>query len=118
MPQSRKNALAMGVTALIAFPFGYAIAGAEDNPEPPPPEVLPLEEPTGSNEPKPSNPEGKNFVGEGQPNEQSLARCQKEERPEWCDVILAMAEGAIEPGYYTDAELSAALRAAGYSGGF
>jgi hypothetical protein len=56
-----------------------------------------------------------NTIGSAPPPENFVQECRADLKAEGdCGIVLAMAEGKLAPGSYTDKELQAAVRAAGY----
>jgi hypothetical protein len=61
------------------------------------------------------NPNGDNVIGSGvDPAFVQECRANPHVDENWCGIELAKADGKLAPGRYTDAELQAAVRAAGY----
>lgn len=59
-----------------------------------------------------------NVIGSAPPPERLLAVCRADASAEpSCGVALAMADGKLKPGRYSDAELRAAVERAGYEWG-
>jgi hypothetical protein len=55
-----------------------------------------------------------NSISSAPPPEQLIQACRADPKAHDCGVVLAMVDGKLAPGSYTDEELQAAVRAAGY----
>lgn len=106
----RKSTWLAAACCLVAIPAGVAVA-----------EILDAENATPiSTEERdrlfPPPKDGSNVIGSSLPSPQDVAECRKllasgksDYRTDLCEIKVAMAEGRLAPGEYSDAELQAAL---------
>jgi hypothetical protein len=54
------------------------------------------------------------MIGSAPPPDQLIEQCRANPNGDVCGVVLAMADGKLAPGQYSDQELEAEVKAAGY----
>lgn len=116
----RGRVMLAAIAALAGIPGGYALAQSEEgsSQEESPLSAAEAFEQGFTPEPAPKGPDaipdGMNLIGKSLPG-QIVQRCERDPRAEPdCGLILAISEGKIEPGWYTNPELEDAVSDAGY----